>query len=98
MVKLIAMLVCIHKPLQEFTRKIDGIAIILECCNIDDLNPFIKEWSVVCIRHLCDGNHENQEYIRSMKLQQTVQTTELSEMGLVVNLDQNNKVQVQKQL
>lgn len=55
--------------LHDFMREIEAIPVILDhCSNLDAMNPFMKEWAIVCVRLLCRGSVENQNYIQNMKL------------------------------
>uniref|UniRef100_A0A0K8T3G0 Ataxin-10 n=1 Tax=Lygus hesperus TaxID=30085 RepID=A0A0K8T3G0_LYGHE len=58
-----------HKRNQDQIREAGCIPIFLDSCKLDGENPFIKEWSILTIRNVCDGNPENQTFIKNMNYQ-----------------------------
>jgi ataxin-10 len=67
LVRLIGNLCYKNEPNQHLVREKEGIPAILSTCNIDDLNPFIRECAVFAIRNLCEGNIENQALISQLE-------------------------------
>nr|CAG8588704.1 8308_t:CDS:10 [Entrophospora candida] len=51
---------------QNKVRKLGGIQLILNQCNIDDNNPFIREHSIFAIRNLLHNNLENQKLVQEL--------------------------------
>lgn len=51
---------------QQLAREMGILAAVLNCTTVDARNPLIKEWSVLAIRHLCEGCVENQELVRGL--------------------------------
>eukprot|EP01080_Neovahlkampfia_damariscottae_P007194 gene7194-11510_t len=56
-----------NKSIQNLLRQEGFIPIVLSHCSIEQDNPFLKEWSIFCIRNLCDENEENQKEIEKYK-------------------------------
>ena len=48
-------------------REIGGILVVLNCCSSDISHPMLREWGMVAVRHLCDGNMENQNVISRLE-------------------------------
>ncbi|KAF6214212.1 hypothetical protein GE061_008951 [Apolygus lucorum] len=69
LIRLLGNLAFRNKRNQDLVREAGCIPIILDSCKLDGDNPFIKEWSILTIRNLCDGNPENQTFIKNMNYQ-----------------------------
>lgn len=69
LIRLLGNLVYKNHRNQSEIRDAGCIPIILDSCKLDGENLFIKEWSILTIRNLCEGNFENQKFIKDMKLQ-----------------------------
>jgi ataxin-10 len=54
---------------QDLVRDEGFIPLVLAHCNIDEHNPLIREWALVALRNLCEGNEANQQYIDAMRPQ-----------------------------
>lgn len=54
---------------QDLVREEGFIPLLLAHCNIDEHNPLIREWALVALRNLCEGNEANQKYIDAMRPQ-----------------------------
>ncbi|KAJ1969234.1 Ataxin-10 [Dispira parvispora] len=76
-----------NTSLQNKTRELGGIDILLNQCNIDDNNPFIKEYALLALRNLLTGNLENQRWVQALQPQGTTQHPVLTELGLKTELD-----------
>ncbi|KAJ1649349.1 Ataxin-10 [Dispira simplex] len=87
LVAIIGNLVHGSTPLQDRTRELGGIDVLLNQCNIDDNNPFIKEFALLALRNLLTGNLENQRWVQALQPQDTVQHPVLTELGLKPELD-----------
>ncbi|KAI8388624.1 spinocerebellar ataxia type 10 protein domain-containing protein [Radiomyces spectabilis] len=94
-VRLLGSLCYGNRAMQDKLRQIGGIPLILSQCKIDDSNPYVREYAVVALRHLLEGNLENQKLIEELKPMEAVQTPELDEMGLKATLV-DGKVQLSK--
>ncbi|XP_062502373.1 ataxin-10-like [Corticium candelabrum] len=86
LVRLIGNLCYQNQTNQCKVREIGGIPAILSACNIDDSNPFIREWAVFAIRNLCDGNVENQALISQLEQQGMVDSPLWNQLGLEVSI------------
>ncbi|GBG29024.1 Ataxin-10-like [Hondaea fermentalgiana] len=87
---------CFRRPSnQDAVREFEnGLFIVLNQCNVDERSPFLREWGIVAIRNLCEGNEENQRVIAELRVQGTVQTSVLDKAGLRVELDESGKPKV----
>lgn len=92
LIRLVGNLVWQCKKNQDLLRELEGIALLLDCCNIDARNPFIIQCVIVAIRGICEGNKENQEVIAAMTKVGTIDSKQLMEMGLVLNDDGDKKI------
>ena len=77
-------------------REEGAIPLILACTNIDESNPFAKEWAILAIRNLCECNPENQALIAALQPQHVQSVPpELRQKGVGVELDaQTGKLKV----
>nr|XP_012224354.1 PREDICTED: uncharacterized protein LOC105673357 [Linepithema humile] len=91
LIRVIANMVHKNKMCQDLFREIDGIPLLLDCCNIDARNPLILQWTILALRNVCEGNLENQEIIRSCKKEGTLDNSVLQEMGLTLSEDADGK-------
>lgn len=89
--QVIANVVHKNKMCQDLFREIDGIPLLLDCCNIDARNPLILQWTILALRNLCEGNPENQEIIRSCEKTGVPDNPALQEMGLTLHEDADGK-------
>jgi ataxin-10 len=60
---------------------------LLSYCATDFDNPLCREFALMCIRNLCEGNLENQRFIESLKPQQVLQDDSLLARGIRVEMD-----------
>ncbi|VBB87999.1 Conserved hypothetical protein [Yarrowia lipolytica] len=58
---------------QSLIWKAGGLPEILNCCNIDANNPFLKERGVVCLRYVMEGNEEAQKFVADLEAQSQAQ-------------------------
>lgn len=84
-----------NTSIQNQVRELGGIPLILAQCNIDDLNPYLREHAMYCIRNLLDENKPNQDLVDSIKPVGVQQTAELTDLGYRTEL-QNGKVGVSR--
>ena len=87
LIQVIANMVHKDKMCQDLFREIDGIPLLLDCCNIDARNPFILQWTIFALRNLCEGNPENQDVIRKCKMEGVPNNPVLETMGLTLHED-----------
>lgn len=55
------------RRMQDMVREVGGILVVLNCCSSDIAHPMLREWGMVAVRHLCDGNMENQNVIARLE-------------------------------
>lgn len=65
-IRMIANLVYKSRQTQDWIREMDGIPLILDCCNIDAKNPYIMQWSIYAIRNVVEDNTENQKLLAQL--------------------------------
>lgn len=82
LVKSLANLAHRNKKNQELAREMEIMLSIFECTNSDARNPLIREWSILAIRNLCEGNVENQEIVRGLTKMGEAENPMLKEFGL----------------
>ncbi|CAL8126392.1 unnamed protein product [Orchesella dallaii] len=71
LIRLVANIAHKSKSNQDMVRELECLPIILDNCKLDARNPFIAQWSVLAIRNLCEGNEDNQLYIREVQRMDT---------------------------
>ncbi|ANZ77800.1 BA75_04993T0 [Komagataella pastoris] len=71
---------------QEAMRNLQGIEVILNNCNIDENEPFIKERSILCIKYLLENNQANQDFVAKLEAKKVTDDNVLSEAGYEVNI------------
>ncbi|XXG44866.1 hypothetical protein AAC387_Pa02g0105 [Persea americana] len=76
-----------RKQVQDEIREQNGILLIMQQCVVDKDNPFLREWGIWTIRNLLEGNAENQKRVAELELQGSVNTPEVSSVGLRVEID-----------
>ncbi|KAK9246764.1 spinocerebellar ataxia type 10 protein domain-containing protein [Lipomyces tetrasporus] len=81
LVGILGIIVQDNKIVQDQIRECGGLPVILSQCNIDDCNPFIREYAVLCIKGLLDNNEENQAFVASLEAREAVTTDALEEAG-----------------
>lgn len=55
-----------NKRNQDLAREMGFLTTVLDSTVLDAKNPLLKEWSIVCIRNLCERNEENQRIIGNL--------------------------------
>jgi hypothetical protein len=46
-----------------------GIRALLNCCKVDDYNPYIREHAIMALRFALEGNEANQDVVRRLEAQ-----------------------------
>jgi len=78
---------------QNQIRQYGGVEMILQCCNFDSNNPYIREHAIMCLRFLLEGNRENQKIVGELEARKTVPDEVLDTRGLgETYLDMEGKV------
>ncbi|KAF4079709.1 hypothetical protein AMELA_G00181340 [Ameiurus melas] len=84
LIRLIGNLCHGHTANQNQVRELDGIALILDNCNIDSNNPFISQWAVFAIRNILEHNVENQKLVQDLRRQGMADDSILRDLGFCV--------------
>ncbi|KAK9729066.1 Ataxin-10 [Basidiobolus ranarum] len=92
-IRLIGNLSYENKFVQDETRDLGGLALVLSNCNIDDRNPYIREYAIFAVRSLLQNNPENQKLVEEMKPINAVQHPVLEEVGVRTELE-NGKIKL----
>ncbi|KAK9332928.1 spinocerebellar ataxia type 10 protein domain-containing protein [Lipomyces starkeyi] len=95
LIGILGILVQGDRKLQDQIREFGGLPVILSHCNIDDSNPFIREYAVLCIKGLLDNNEENQTFVASLEAREPVTTDALEEAGYETQII-NGKVSLKR--
>lgn len=80
-----------NKRNQELAREMEIMQSIFECTGADARNPIMKEWSILAIRNLCDGNPENQEIVKNLTRVGDAENPVLKEFGIESGVFRINK-------
>jgi len=71
-----------------------GLHVLLSCTSFAYGCFTLREWAIVAIRNILDGNEMNQKEVEKLEAQQALQTPELKKLGVKVNLDKRGQVYV----
>lgn len=93
-IEILTSLVYENRENQNLVRELHGIELVLNCCNLDSNEPFIKERSIICLRYLLLGNELNQKFVSELKAQEPIQDENLREAGFEVELESNGTVKL----
>lgn len=80
-----------RRQVQDEIRQKNGILLLLQQCVTDEDNPFLREWGIWSVRNLLEDNAENQRVVAELELQGSVDTPEISGLGLRVEVDPNSR-------
>lgn len=80
-----------RKQVQDEIRQQNGILLLMQQCVVDKENPFLREWGIWTIRNLLEGNAENQQQVAELELQSSVDTADVTALGLRVEIDQRSR-------
>ncbi|KAK9355937.1 spinocerebellar ataxia type 10 protein domain-containing protein [Lipomyces doorenjongii] len=97
LIGILGILVQGDRKVQDQIREFGGLPVILSHCNIDDSNPFIREYAVLCIKGLLDNNEENQTFVASLEAREPVTTDALEEAGYETRII-NGKVSLKRKV
>lgn len=74
------------KDNQDTVRELDGIPLLLDCCNLDARNPFIMQWGILAIRNIMEKNCANQAVLASISVTgDLVNSALIKEMGFEIH-------------
>jgi ataxin-10 len=71
-----------------------ALHVLLSCTSFSHSCFTLREWAVVAIRNALDNNDHNQAEVAKLEGQQPVQSAELNDMGVRVEMDPRGKVSV----
>ena len=77
---------------QDQVRNHGGVELILQCCNYDSHNPYIREHAIMCLRFVLEGNEANSQIVRDLEARQVVPSEVLDERGYETFIDAKGKV------
>uniref|UniRef100_A0A1D1Z1X1 Ataxin-10 n=1 Tax=Anthurium amnicola TaxID=1678845 RepID=A0A1D1Z1X1_9ARAE len=77
---------CGRKHVQDEIRHQNGILLLLQQCVIDE-DQYLREWGMLTVSYLLEGNMENQQQVTELELQGSVDTPEIANLGLKVDVD-----------
>ncbi|KAI9001983.1 spinocerebellar ataxia type 10 protein domain-containing protein [Gaertneriomyces semiglobifer] len=95
-IRVLANLAYDAKEVQDEFGRIGALPAVLNECNVDESQPFIKEQSLLAIRNLCDGNIKNQAYLASLEPRGIAPESQaaLEDLGLAARLDQGGRIKI----
>lgn len=93
-IEIISFLVHENSKMQNRARELQGLEAVLSNCVIDDNDPFIKERSVMCIKHLLKDNPENQNIVAQLESKAAIQDDALESAGYEVSVDGSGKIKL----
>lgn len=71
-----------------------ALHVLLSCTSLGYGCFTLREWAIVALRNVLEGNLENQALVEALEAQQPLQSPELEKMGLQVDLDRRGKVKI----
>ncbi|MCJ1477746.1 copper transport protein [Lambiella insularis] len=81
---------------QDQIRQYGGVEMILNCCNIDENNPYIREHAIMCLRFLLENCPRNQRIVEELQAREVVPNEVLDKEGYETFLDEEGKVGLRK--
>ena len=73
----------------------NALHVVLSCTSLAHTCFTLREWAVIAIRNLLDNNELNQAVVAKLEANQPVQSAELGDLGIKVNLDPKGNVTVE---
>lgn len=70
----------------------NGLHVLLSCTTHATACFTLREWGVIAIRHLLEDNSENQAVVEELMAQDTVQSAELQQAGVRVQMNSKGNV------
>lgn len=71
-----------------------ALHVLLSCTSFSYGCFTLREWAIIALRNVLEGNEANQKLVEQLEAQQPMQSAELEGMGLRVNMDPDGKVRV----
>lgn len=94
-ISLLSLMVVKNEDAQDYVRDNGALGLVLECCVIDNNNPYIRERAIVCIKFLLEGNMKNQEFVASLEAKQVVNPEILEKAGFETEIV-NGKISIKQ--
>ncbi|KAF8475816.1 spinocerebellar ataxia type 10 protein domain-containing protein [Kalaharituber pfeilii] len=85
-----------NNDVKDLVREKGGLHAVLNQCMIDDDNPYIREYAILCIRNLLEGNLKNQKEIGELEVKEVVKSDALINAGYETYVDDKGKVTLKK--
>ncbi|KAG0252698.1 hypothetical protein DFQ27_007901 [Actinomortierella ambigua] len=86
-VRLVGNLAYRSRDVQDRVRDCNGLVVMLSQCNIDDANPYLREYAILAMKHLLMGNLESQKLINELQPIEAVDHPALQEARVQAKLD-----------
>ncbi|KAJ3690379.1 hypothetical protein LUZ61_019543 [Rhynchospora tenuis] len=77
-----------RKRVQDTVREKQAIPLLLQQCVVDEENPYLREWGLLAVRNLLEGNEDNQKEVAELELKEPITPPEISGLGLKVEVDE----------
>ncbi|KAG0258118.1 hypothetical protein BG011_003522 [Mortierella polycephala] len=86
-VRLVGNLTYRSRHVQDRIRNCNGLIVMLSQCNIDDANPYLREYGILAMKNILAGNAENQALIEELQPIEAVDHPALQEARVTSRLD-----------
>ncbi|KAF9563164.1 hypothetical protein EC968_004972 [Mortierella alpina] len=86
-VRLVGNLAYRSRHVQDRIRKCNGLIVMLSQCNIDDANPYLREYAILAMKNILNGNPQNQALIEELQPIEAVDHPALQEARVTSRLD-----------
>ncbi|KAF9982808.1 hypothetical protein BGZ75_005715 [Mortierella antarctica] len=86
-VRLVGNLAYRSRHVQDRIRQCNGLIVMLSQCNIDDANPYLREYAILAMKNILSGNSENQALIEELQPIEAVDHPALQEARVTSRLD-----------
>lgn len=73
--------------MQNALASLHTAELLLSQCHVDEESPLCREWALWAVRNLCEENDAVQDLIRALKVEDVIETPEMAQMGVKVELD-----------
>lgn len=94
LVRLLGNLVHRNRRAQDQALALGGVPLVLGCCRVEEGQPMLREWALLAVRNLTEGNNAVRSAIAELKARAVVATPELQQMGIKTELDDHGKLRV----
>ena len=81
---------------QDQIRRYGGVEMVLNCCNYDANNPYIREHAIMCLRFLLEGSKDNQDIVKKLEPREGVPNEVMDKSGYETFIDEAGKVGLRK--